>query len=66
MNNKSEQDKIKTVNPNFSIAECLYLKELKKEIKNRGNFCSNIQISLSWKDIVKKILNNTEYFNDQR
>lgn len=66
MSEKSDKAKLKIVDPNFNFVCNLDLKQLKKEIKNRGNFCSNIQINLSWKEIIKNTLNNTEYFDDER
>ncbi len=60
----NDKDKIKILHPD--PLEHLNIKELNKEIKNKGKFCSTIKIILDWKDIVKDALNNTDYKNDKR
>lgn len=55
---------IKKLAPNpFDAIE---IKDIKKEIKNRGNFCSTTKVYYSWKDMVKSIIDNTDYGNDKR
>jgi len=34
--------------------------------KNKNKFCSTIKSFLNWKDMVKNILNNTDYKNEKR
>jgi hypothetical protein len=44
----------------------LEIKNVKKEIKNKGNFCSTTKIFSSWKDMVKSVIDNADYKNDKR
>lgn len=54
----------KVINPPLNPVEKF---EIKKENKDKKKiFYSTIETILSWKDMVKKILNNTDYKNDKR
>ena len=54
--------KLRILSPN--PLDPVEIKNIKKEIKNKGNFCSTTKIYYSWKDMVRSIINNTEYNND--
>lgn len=42
------------------------LKSVTKQVKNKVNFCSTTKVYYSWKDMVKNVINNTDYGNDKR
>lgn len=58
--------KPKIIIPPQNPMDNIEIKNIEKEAKNRGKFCSNVKVFLNWKEMVKNILNNTDYGDDKR